>query len=115
MSEHSTGPDQPVVVPIATKVFPPGADPNRLAHGLFALTVEWCGRGNWRVTRGNGQEELSRNGKWTLDPAPAQTSRHRFGAYEDALAAAVAAVPHVNLDGITWDQFTDVRTGRGVR
>jgi hypothetical protein len=70
---------------------------------LFAITVEYRGRGLWAVKRLS--QCLAADGSWSYEPTPSGReddwlAEHRFSR-EEALRLAEAAAPGVTVNGIT--------------
>lgn len=77
----------------------------------WALHVRWrgprteSGRGGWAVTSLFVEHQLSRAGKWSRHVQPFQQRLYRWETFEEALAAARAAVDSYVTGGHTWAQF----------
>lgn len=72
-------------------------------HHLYAITVEYRGRGVWAVVR--HKHCLSRNGTWDWESVPSERgadwlAEHRFDQ-DTALRLAEEAAPSVCVNGIT--------------
>lgn len=92
-------------------VLPAGVEPGDLDAADFGITVDWMGPfegksgGGWAVRCRHGASELSRTGLWTFCVPRFRRWQHRWEHYDDALAAAVAAIDTVTINGGTRAQW----------
>ena len=94
-------------------VLPSGVEPGDMDAEDFGVTVEWAGPfqgrsgGGWAVRCRHGSSDLSRSGSWTFLVPRFRRWQHRWEHYEDALAAAVAAVDTVTINGRTRAEWAE--------
>ena len=80
----------------------------------FNVTVEWRGERLWAVV--NGGYTLTAAGNWEYEPRPSSReddylTRCRFDL-DTALGLAREVAPTVEVNGMTWVQYLEWRSGR---